>query len=76
MNLATLLQNIQFVTDAQGQKQAVQVDLDTWKMLVTYLEEVTDEEPLTPNLITAIEQSRQRVKGGEFVSYQALKRDV
>jgi len=23
MNLATLLQNIQFVTDAQGQKQAV-----------------------------------------------------
>ena len=76
MNLATLLQNIQFVTDAQGQKQAVQIDLDTWEMLVTYLEDATTEELLTPNLIAAIEQSRQRIKRGEFISYQVLKRDV
>ena len=82
MNLSTLLQNVQLVTDAQGHMQAVQIDWHTWETLLAYLEEVAlaeeaTEELLTiPGLLEAIEQSKQRVKAGEFIRYQDLKRDV
>ncbi|NJO14562.1 MAG: hypothetical protein HC877_02080 [Thioploca sp.] len=82
MNFSTLLQNVQFVTDAQGHTQAVQIDWHTWEALMAYLEEVAIEEEATeellaiPNLLEAIEQSKQRVKAGEFIRYQDLKREV
>lgn len=81
MELSRLLQNIQFVTDIDGQKQAVQIDLHTWEILMAYLkdistEEATEELLAIPGLVEAIEQSKQRVRAGQFTSYQDLKRDV
>jgi hypothetical protein len=83
MEFSTLLQNIQFVTDSHGQKQAVQIDLHTWEILMSYFEEIaitedeaTEELMAIPGLVEAIEQSKQRIKAGQFTCYQDLKRDV
>jgi predicted DNA-binding protein len=37
-----LLENIQFVFDRQGKQAAVQLDLNAWNALLTYLEEMED----------------------------------
>ena len=37
-----LLENIHFVFDRQGKQAAVQLDLQAWNTLLTYLEEMED----------------------------------
>jgi hypothetical protein len=43
MTLKELLETVRFVVDAQGHKQAVQMDLETWETLLAYLQEQEEE---------------------------------
>lgn len=38
MSVTEILSSVQFVTDAEGKKKAVQVDLAVWKEIVVLLE--------------------------------------
>jgi hypothetical protein len=43
MILKELLETVRFVVDAQGHKQAVQLDLETWEALLASLQEQEEE---------------------------------
>ncbi len=81
MTIKELLEAVQFVVNSEGNKKGVQLDWQTWEALVAYLEaheeEDATEELLTiPGLVEAIDRSRQRVKAGQFVRYEDIRRDV
>ena len=46
MNATELLQNVQFVTDADGNKTAVLLDCATWEEVMTILEDIEDAEEI------------------------------
>lgn len=80
MDTLHLLQDVQFLVDADGKKKAVQLDLSVWEALLSYLkdseEEATEELSAIPGLLEAIETSRQRVHVGQFARYEDIKRNV
>ena len=43
MNTSELLQSVQFVTDAHGNKTAVQIDYAAWEDLLTLLEGIEND---------------------------------
>ena len=43
MNTSELLQSVQFVTDADGNKTAVQIDYAAWEDLLTLLEGIEND---------------------------------
>lgn len=43
MNSTELLQNVQFVLDAEGNKTAVQIDYAAWEELLTLLEDIEND---------------------------------
>ncbi len=75
-----MLKDVQFVVDAEGNKKAVQLDFSLWEAILSFIEnheEDAGEELLNiPGLAEAIEQSRQRMKSGQFVRYEDIKRNV
>jgi len=77
MYLSNMLQDVQFVVDAEGNKKAVQLDFSLWEAIVSFIEnheEDAAEELLNiPGLAESIEQSRQRMKSGHFVRYEDIK---
>ncbi len=80
MYLSNMLQDVQFVVDAEGNKKAVQLDFSLWEAIVSFIEnheEDAAEELLNiPGLAESIEQSRQRMKSGQFVRYEDIMRNV
>ncbi len=42
MSINELVQSVQFLTDAGGQKTAVLIDIDSWEEIVTLLEDIED----------------------------------
>ena len=42
MDTFTALKNVRFVVDATGKQAAVQVNMDDWKKLLEYFEEMED----------------------------------
>ena len=42
----TALKNVRFVVDASGKQAAVQVNMDDWKKLLEYLEDLEDRAKL------------------------------
>ena len=82
MTLTELLQNAQFVVNAQGQKQAVQLELPIWEELLAVFQNAMAEEDATqellaiPGLVEAVEQSKQRVHAGQFSRYEDIQRKV
>ena len=82
MTLTELLQNAQFVINAQGQTRAVQLELPVWEELLSVLQslpaeaEATQELLAIPGLVEAVEHSRQRVQAGQFSRYEDLRRNV
>lgn len=82
MTVSDVLRRVQFVIDAEGNKTAIQLDLPTWEALVEFLEDYqTDEEATAeltaiPGLVEAVEQSRQRVKAGQFSNFESIRRNV
>ncbi|HEC85139.1 MAG TPA: hypothetical protein ENI48_07900 [Thioploca sp.] len=75
-----VLQDVQFVVDANGKKTAAQIALPVWEALLSYLktheEEATEELLAMPGLVEAIERSKQRVQSGQFTCYEDIRRDV
>jgi hypothetical protein len=80
MYLSDMLQDVQFVVDAEGNKKAVQLDFSLWEAIVSFIEnheEDASKELLNiPGLAESIEQSRQRMKSGHFVRYEDIMRNV
>ena len=44
------LKSVRYVIDQQGRKSAVQVDLETWVALLSYLEDLEDRDTLKDKL--------------------------
>ncbi len=42
MSVTELLQSIQFLTNADGEKTAVLIDMDSWEEILTLLEDIED----------------------------------
>jgi len=42
MTIRELLDSVQFVTDSQGQRKAVQLDWELWEQLIRLLEDLED----------------------------------
>ncbi|MCY3544195.1 MAG: hypothetical protein OXH22_09160 [Chloroflexi bacterium] len=63
MNTAELLQNVQFVTDADGNKTAVQIDYAAWEEVLTLLEDLEDAEEI----------KRSRASGEEAIPWEQAK---
>ena len=66
MNATELLQNIQFVTDTDGNKTAVLLDYATWEEVMTILEDIEDAEEI----------SRSRASGEEAISWEQAKSEL
>ena len=66
MNAAELLQNVQFVTDASGNKTAVQIDYAAWEGLLTLLEDLEDAEEIR----------RSRASGEEAIPWEQAKAEL
>jgi hypothetical protein len=65
MSVNELLQSARFVVDTQGNRQAVQLDLDTWEAVVALLEDLEDAEELR--------QARQ--EEDELIPWEQVKAD-
>ncbi len=80
MSMLEMLHEVQFVIDAEGNRKAAQVDFRLWEAIVSYIEsheeDPTEELAAIPGLAEAIEQSGQRVKSGEFVRYEDIRRNI
>ncbi|OQX25027.1 MAG: hypothetical protein BWK80_17790 [Desulfobacteraceae bacterium IS3] len=80
MNILNMLQDVQFVIDAEGNKKAVQLNLSLWEEILSFIEnheeDATEELLNIQGLVEATEQSRQRMKSGQFVRYEDIKRNV
>ena len=46
MSITEILQSARFVVDSSGNRQAVQLDLDTWEVVLELLEDLEDDEEL------------------------------
>ncbi|MFB2921602.1 hypothetical protein [Aerosakkonema funiforme] len=46
MNAKQLLEKVQFVVDAEGNKSAVQLSVELWEELLTILEDLEDAEEI------------------------------
>ena len=66
MNTTELLQNVQFVTDADGNKTAVQIDYAAWEEVLTLLEDLEDAEEIR----------RSRASGEEAVPWEQAKAEL
>jgi hypothetical protein len=42
MSIAELTEKVQFVTNANGERQAVQISIEAWEELLTILEDMED----------------------------------
>lgn len=67
MYINELLQEVQYVTDNQGTRQAVLLDLDTWQTLLNHLE-LVDEHP--------DDDERQKAMDREESAYQAMHAEL
>lgn len=67
MYINELLQEVQYVTDNQGTRQAVLLDLDTWQTLLNRLE-LVDEHP--------DDDERQKAMDREETAYQAMHAEL
>ncbi len=48
MQLAELMDSVQYVTDHQGKKKGVLLDLDVWQGLIELVEQTTTDEAVAP----------------------------
>lgn len=80
MTVSEMLQDVQFVVDTEGNKRAALPDFRLWEVIVEYMEAHEDDpaEDLTalPEFADAVRLSVQRVKSGDFVRYEDIRRDV
>ncbi len=67
MYINELLQEVQYVTDNQGTRQAVLLDLDTWQTLLNHLE-LVDKHP--------DDDERQKAMDREESAYQAMHAEL
>jgi hypothetical protein len=66
MTVTELLDAVQFVVDAEGKRQAVQLPLSLWEELVTLLEDIEDTEEL----------EKLGAEDDEFVEWEQAKREL
>lgn len=66
MNTTELLESVRFVTDADGNKTAVQIDYAAWEELLILLEDLEDAE----------EVSRSRASGDEAIPWEQAKAEL
>ncbi len=65
MSVTELLQSARFVVDAGGNRQAVQLDLDTWEAVLELLEDLEDVE----------EMRLARQENDELIPWEQVKTD-
>lgn len=68
MELAKLLQSVQYVTDPQGNRQSVLLDLNMWEAIVNHLKYSVSER--------GIADERERDMAREEVAYQAMHAEL
>ena len=66
MNATKLLQNVQFVTDTNGNKTAVLLDYATWEEVMTILEDIEDAEEIR----------RSRASGEEAIPWEQARAEL
>ena len=66
MTVTELLDAVQFVVDAEGKRQAVQLPLTLWEELVTLLEDIEDAEEL----------EKLDTKDGEIIEWEQAKSEL
>lgn len=66
MNTTELLQNVQFVTDADGNKTAVQIDYAAWEELLILFEDMEDAEEIR----------RSRASGEQAIPWEQAKAEL
>lgn len=66
MSEAAMLQSVQFVVDADGQKSAVLVSLDLWEQILTLFEDLEDVEEIR----------RAREEDEETIPWERVKADL
>jgi hypothetical protein len=66
MTVTELLDAVQFVVDAEGKRQAVQLPLTLWEELVTLLEDIEDAEEL----------KKLGTEDGEIVEWEQAKSEL
>jgi hypothetical protein len=68
MELDKLIESVQYVTDSQGKRRAVLVELATWETLVRYLEHGKGEE--------VVNDERRAAMASEEAAYQAMHAEL
>jgi PHD/YefM family antitoxin component YafN of YafNO toxin-antitoxin module len=63
--------NIQYVTNDQGERVAVQIPIKDWEAI---WEQLTDNEPLTDEDWQAIQEGKEEIERGEYITLEELKR--
>lgn len=63
MTVAELTNQARYVTDAEGNRQAIQLDLAVWEELVALIEELEAED--RQQLLEAVAESRQAYQTGQ-----------
>jgi PHD/YefM family antitoxin component YafN of YafNO toxin-antitoxin module len=63
--------NIQYVTDAEGNRKAVLIPIEEWEAL---WEQLTDDEvPLTEEDLQAMREGEERIAKGEYITLEEFK---
>jgi PHD/YefM family antitoxin component YafN of YafNO toxin-antitoxin module len=66
--------NIQYVTDPDGNRKAVQIPIEEWEAL---WEQLTDDEvPLTEEDWEAIRAGEAAIKRGEYVTLEEFEKEL
>jgi PHD/YefM family antitoxin component YafN of YafNO toxin-antitoxin module len=66
--------NIQYVTDADGNRKAVLIPIEEWEDL---WEQLTDDEvPLTEEDFQAMREGEERIAQGEYITLEELEKEL
>ncbi|MEZ4733207.1 MAG: hypothetical protein R3E79_39430 [Caldilineaceae bacterium] len=61
MQLAELMDSVQYITDRQGKKKGVLLDLDVWQGLIELVEQATDKTVVPPDKEQAAIEEIERI---------------
>jgi hypothetical protein len=67
----TVLNNVKYVIDSNGNKAAVQVDIDLWGELLSYLEDLEDRS-LVKDKLTRLREGPEKSGG---ISWQDVSKE-
>jgi len=66
MTITEILDKVQYVTDTQGNRQGILIDLAAWEELIERLEDLEDEAELI----------RAKLEQGEIIPWEQAKEEL